>query len=59
MAAKIILARGDKANKAGGLSYGELFWQKTASGELGTLYVGKPDGASGDDLAIGDRKAHV
>ena len=57
MAAKIILARGDKANKAGGLSYGELFWQKTASGELGTLYVGKPDGASGDDLAIGGARS--
>jgi hypothetical protein len=57
MAAKIVIARGAKANKSGGLSYGELFWQKTGDGELGTLYIGKPDGASGADLAIGGARS--
>ncbi len=57
MAAQIRIARGNKANKSGGLLYGELFWEKTGSGELGTLYIGKPDGASGSDLAIGGARA--
>jgi len=57
MAAQIRIARGNKANKNGGLLYGELFWEKTGSGELGTLYIGKPDGASGSDLAIGGARA--
>jgi hypothetical protein len=57
MAAQIRIARGNKANKSGGLLYGELFWEKTSSGELGTLYIGKPDGASGSDLAIGGARA--
>jgi hypothetical protein len=57
MAAQIRIARGNKANKSGGLLYGELFWEKTDSGELGTLYIGKPDGASGSDLAIGGARA--
>jgi len=57
MAAQIRIARGNKAGKSGGLLYGELFWEKTGSGELGTLYIGKPDGASGADLAIGGARA--
>ena len=56
MAATIRVARGNKAAK-GGLLYGELFWQKVDTGEEGTLYIGKPDGASGEDLAIGGARA--
>lgn len=56
MAATIRVARGNKAAK-GGLLYGELFWQKTDTGEEGTLYIGKPDGGSAEDLAIGGARA--
>ena len=57
MSAKIVLARGSKTNKTGGLTYGELFWESTKSGEMGTLYIGKPDGASAADMAIGGARA--
>lgn len=56
MSATIRVARGNKASK-GALLYGEIFWQKTGTGEEGTLFIGNPDGAGAADLKIGGARA--
>jgi hypothetical protein len=59
MAAKIILARGDLSVKqtTSPLNYGEMFWSPTKTGELGTLYIGKPNGSAADPMAIAGARA--